>query len=299
MSGAPAFAAFALSLAFAVAARAQEPGAPSSTVESRADRGAILRAIESQGCATVGPAGVRVCAADYTADGRRLEALSFRPREGAPFPAVLLIPGFNRTARDLVGLGVRLGAQGFAALAVSQPGFGHSEGPADYVGPRTLRALAEGLDRLKREADVDPTRLGVYGFSRGGMAAALLAVRRPDLEAAVLGAGIYDFQRAHDEVKLPGIRRNMETETGMTREAVEARSAIRRLEDLRCPVLILHGEADDNVPVSQALLLRDRLQALGKDFEIRLYPGRPHGIGPEVTEETITFFKKHLAPPPR
>jgi dipeptidyl aminopeptidase/acylaminoacyl peptidase len=60
-------------------------------------------------------------------------------------------------------------------------------------------------------------------------------------------------------------------------------------------VLILHGEKDENVPVSQAYLLRDRLTALKKDFEIKLYPDRPHGIGPEVATETIDFFKRRLA----
>jgi hypothetical protein len=43
-------------------------------------------------------------------------------------------------------------------------------------------------------------------------------------------------------------------------------------------------------------MLRDRLRALHKEFEIRLYPGRAHGIGPEVGTETAAFFKTHLAP---
>ena len=60
-------------------------------------------------------------------------------------------------------------------------------------------------------------------------------------------------------------------------------------------MLILHGEKDENVPVTQAYLLRDRLTALKKDFEIKLYPDRAHGIGPEVTTETIDFFKRRLA----
>ena len=81
----------------------------------------------------------------------------------------------------------------------------------------------------------------------------------------------------------------------MTEAAVRERSSVFQMERLKCPVLILHGEKDENVPVSQAYLLRDRLTALKKDFEIKLYPDRPHGIGPEVTTETIDFFKRRLA----
>jgi hypothetical protein len=45
---------------------------------------------------------------------------------------------------------------------------------------------------------------------------------------------------------------------------------------------------------AQANLLRDRLTELKKEFEIKLFPERPHGIGPEVTTMTVDFFKRHL-----
>jgi dipeptidyl aminopeptidase/acylaminoacyl peptidase len=126
------------------------------------------------------------------------------------------------------------------------------------------------------------------------MAASLLAVEIDDVKAAVFGAGIYDFQRMYDEVTIPGIRDNMKRETGMTPEAVRVRSSLLRMDRLRCPVLILHGEDDKNVPVSQAKLLAKRLQELHKDFDLRLFPGREHGIGPEVSVLTVEFFKKRL-----
>ena len=136
--------------------------------------------------------------------------------------------------------------------------------------------------------------MGVYGYSRGGMAASLRAVEIDDVKAAVFGAGIYDFQRMHDEVTLPGIRENMKNETGMAPKAVRVRSSVLHMDRLRCPVLILHGEDDKNVPVSQAKLLAKRLEELHRGFDLRLFPGREHGIGPEVSVLTIEFFKKRL-----
>jgi dipeptidyl aminopeptidase/acylaminoacyl peptidase len=253
----------------------------------------ITEAIQKQGCTTL-QSGVKVCRYDYTVDGRAVEALSFRPAGEGRFPGVLMIPGYSRTAWNLIPLGVRLAGSGFAGVGVSQPGFGKSNGPADYVGPKTLKVLMEGYRKLQREPYVDEKRMGIYGFSRGGMAASLLAVELDDVRAAVFGAGIYDFKRAHDEVTLPGIRENMMAETGMTAEAIRARSSVQRMDRLKCPVLILHGEKDVNVPVSQAVLLRERLKALGRDFEIKLFPDREHGIGPEVTTMTLDFFERRL-----
>ena len=252
----------------------------------------IREALATQNCVDL---DVKVCKYDYISDGLSIEAISFRPAGDGRFPGVLLIPGYQRTALDLISLGTALARAGFAAVAVSQPSFGKSQGKADYIGPLTLKVLTDGFRKFKKESYVDADRMGIYGYSRGGMAASLLAVRLDDVRAAVFGAGIYDFQKAHDEVKIPGIRENMEKETGMTEAAVKERSSVFQMEKLKCPVLILHGEKDENVPVSQAYLLRDRLTALKKDFEIKLYPDRPHGIGPEVTTETIDFFKRRLA----
>ena len=177
---------------------------------------------------------------------------------------------------------------------MSQPGFGKSQGPPDFVGPKTLQVLTIAYHKLREESYVDADRMAIYGYSRGGMAASLLAVQLDDVKAAVFGAGVYDFQRAYDEVTLPGIRQNMQAETGMTKEAIRQRSSILRMENLKCPVLILHGEKDQNVPVSQALLLRDRLTQLHKEFEIKLFPDKEHSIGPEAGELTVDFFKRKL-----
>ena len=254
----------------------------------------VKETLTTASCAELETSKVRICKYDYVANGQTVEALTFRPAGDGRFPGILMIPGFQRTAFDLISLGSVLAREGFAAVGITQPGFGRSEGKADYVGPNTLKALIEGYRKFKKEPYVDKNRMGIYGFSRGGMAASLLVVQLDDVRAAVLGAGIYDFRKAHDEAKIEGIRNNMERESGMTEAAIRERSSVFQMERLRCPVLILHGEKDENVPVSQALLLRDRLTELKKEFEIKLFPDRAHGIGPEVTTLTVDFFKRKL-----
>lgn len=255
--------------------------------------------MEKDGCTIHEPSQVRLCKRDYTMDGKTVEAISFKPAGDGPFPALLLIPGHAGTARDWIPNGLTFAREGYAGLAVAQPGYGRSEGPGDYVGPKTLKVLTEGYRKLQRESFVDAKRMGILGYSRGGMAASLLAVQLDDVKAVVLGAGVYDFKRAHDETSLEGIRQNMKAETGMTEEAIKQRSSVLRMESLKAPLLILHGAKDINVPVSQAYLLRDRLTALKKEFEIQIFPDREHGIGPgNLYKYSLDFLKRKLAGAP-
>jgi dipeptidyl aminopeptidase/acylaminoacyl peptidase len=257
------------------------------------DRTKIMETLDSQGCIDLEK--TKACKYDYQFAGSNVEAISFRPLAEGRFPAVLLIPGFQRTSTDQMYLAIALAEEGFASVAITQPGFGRSTGKPDYVGPGTIAALIEGFRRFQREPFVNPKQMGVFGYSRGGMAASLLAVKLKEIKATVLGAGVYDFQKAYDEAKIEGIRANMKRESGMTPQAVAERSSILQMKNLHAPVLILHGEKDNNVPVSQALALRDTLKSLKKDFEIRLFPNAEHSIPrDELVPLVLDFLKRHL-----
>src|SRR5687767_8551702 len=110
--------------------------APTATLAQAGTK--IREALATQDCVDV---EVKVCKYDYIVDGHSIEAVSFRPAGSDRFPGVLLIPGYQRTALDLIPLGVSLAQAGFAGVAVTQPSFGKSQGKADYVGPFTLKVL--------------------------------------------------------------------------------------------------------------------------------------------------------------
>jgi len=267
--------------------------------QQRPDFSKLIEAMNKDGCAVHEQSGVKVCKRDYMVDGKHVEAISFEPRGGGRYPGLLLIPGHATTARDWIPSGLTYARNGYAGLAVSQPGYGTSEGPGDYVGPKTIKVLTEGYHRLQHEAFVDGKRMGIVGYSRGGMAASLLALQLDDLKAVVMAGGVYDFKRLYDETGLDGIRENMKAETGMTADAIKLRSSVLRMENLKCPVLILHGAKDINVPVSQAYLLRDRLTALKKDFEIQVFPDREHAIGPEnLYKYSLDFLQRKIGSEP-
>lgn len=255
----------------------------------------IIAALEKDGCVTLTERKTKICKDDYTSDGKLVEAISFRPLAEGKFPGLMLIPGHQGPATVNITIGSIFAQQGFACFSVGQPGSGKTQVELDFVGPKTIKAMIVGFEKFKRESFVDATKMGIFGYSRGGMAAALMATKLKDLKAVVLGAGVYDFQRAYDETTIEGIRENMRAETGMTPKAIRERSAILDIDRVKAAILILHSEKDENVPVSQALLLRDRLTKLKKDYEIKLFPEGKHGwITGDLISTALDFLSRKL-----
>ena len=227
----------------------------------------------------------------------QVEAVLTVPAGRGRHPGVVLVPGYDRSAWDMQSLALRLAEAGFATVAVSQPGFGGSAGPADFSGPGTYAALLALSERFAAEPFVDRTRLGIYGFSRGGLAAAQLAARTDLFRATVLAAGIYDFAAAFDEAP-PGIRLHMLAEAGNSPEAIRFRSPIHDMAGLDGPVLILHGAADERAPPGQARALERRLAAFGREHQLVLFPDAGHRVDAARTVALLTsFFRRHLADP--
>ena len=76
-------------------------------------------------------------------------------------------------------------------------------------------------------------------------------------------------------------------------KTVEA--VVARLDRLKIPLLVIHGEKDEKTPVSQAFLLRDRLAELKKDFELKLFPEAGHTLEEqEVVPLVAEFFRRKM-----
>jgi dienelactone hydrolase len=251
--------------------------------------------LEKEGCVANEQSKVKICKYDYLADGNKIEAFTIRPLSEGKYPGLVLLAG-REGAKTFFTFGTMLARQGFVSLAISEPGFGKSEGKADFMGPKSIEAFAIGFKKFRQEPFVESERMGVYGYSRGGMAASLLTVKLGKaVKAAVFGAGVYDFKKAYDETKFDGIRDNIKTETEFTEKAIRERSSILQMKKLETPVLIIHGENDENVPTNQAMLLRDCLTELKKDFEILILSDHKHGqLKGNFISPVMDFFCRKL-----
>jgi len=252
-------------------------------------------ALEKEGCITNEQSQVKICKYDYSADGRKNEAFVIRPLAGGKYPGIVLLFG-KEGAKTSFTFATILVRQGFACLAISELGYGKSEGKPDFMGPASIDAFAAGFKKFRDEPFIDAEKMGVFGYSRGGMAASLLTIKLGKaVKAAVFGAGVYDLKKAYDETKYEGIRENIKAETGFTEEAIRERSSILQMERLKTPVLIIHGENDDNVPTNQAILLRDRLTKIKKEFEIIILTDHKHGqFKGNFISPVIDFFSRKL-----
>ena len=265
------------------------------SAHAQASRESLDEVLEKEGCVTNDQNKAKICKYDYSVNAKRIEAFTIRPLADEKYPALVLLAG-REGAKTFITFGMILVQRGFASMAVTEPGFGKSEGKPDFMGPKSIEAFAVGFKKFRRESFVDAERMGVFGYSRGGMAASLLTVKLgSSVKAAVFGAGVYDFKRAYNETKFDGIRENIKTETGFTEKAIRERSSIWQMQKLKTPVLIIHGENDENVPTNQALLLRDRLTELKKDFEIVILPEHKHGqFKGDFILPVIDFFDRKL-----
>lgn len=279
--------------AFAFIALFVSLGIPADARQATRDK--IVGDVEKNGCAVAEEGKVKVCKSDYRYKGKLVEALTFRPNEPGKFPGLFLIPGYQGTSRTYLGLAIVFARLGFASMSVGTPGFGKTELKPDFLGPNTISAFAEGYAKFSREAFVDKERVGLFGYSRGAIAASLMLARLRNVKAAVLGGGIYDLKKAQDELTIEGIKQNIRDEAGLSEKSLKERSAIFQAKKINCPVLIIHGEKDLNAPTDQAYLFSDELKRLNKDVELRILANHTHGVlRGDFIDLVIDFFTRRL-----
>jgi carboxymethylenebutenolidase len=131
----------------------------------------------------------------------------------------------------------------------------------------------------------DASRLGIMGFCRGGRTVWEYAAHNKDIKAGVAFYGSLVDPPAQ--------------------KSLWPKNPIELAPEMKAPVLGLYGEADQGIPVSQVDTLKGALQTAGKTFEIKIYPGAPHGFhadyrpsyrqdaAEDAWNQMIAWFKKY------
>jgi carboxymethylenebutenolidase len=193
---------------------------------------------------------------------------------GNPLPAVVALHGAGGDVQGMDQSAMLLAEQGFAVYVLHYFDRTDTES-ADKATilrnfPIWMKTLWDAVSFVEKQPAVDRERIALLGFSLG----AYLSLANSSIDNRV--QAVVEF--------FGGLPREMKL-------------FMRRL----CPVLILHGEADSTIPVSEAYNLQRLLEEKVIPYEIKIYPGTGHGFENDVWRDagprTLRFLKKHLAAP--
>jgi len=238
-----------------------------------------------------------------SADGTEVHGLLALPAGAQlPLPTVLLIHGGpnGQDTHDLQGRNVlreRLAAAGYAVLQVNYRGSsGRGQAfqraiHADW-GRLEVQDLHAAVDWAVKQGIADPARLGVGGWSYGGLLTDYLIATDARFKAAVSGAGSgnqlsmfgadqYAVQYER-EMGLPWVQRE---------RWLKVSYPFFKADRIKTPTLFLGGEKDFNVPIAGSEQMYLALKTLGVPTQLVIYPGQFHGLSlPSYQRDWETRF---------
>lgn len=143
------------------------------------------------------------------------------------------------------------------------------------LGKWEINDLIEGVKYLKTLEYVDSERIGITGGSYGGYLTCLALTLGSDYFTH--GISLYPVTdwRYYDNVYTERYMKTLaENESGYNEG-----SAIYNAYRFKGKMLLVHGSADDNVHMQNSMKFISKLQDLGKEFQMMIYPGERHGVG--------------------
>ena len=198
---------------------------------------------------------------------------------------VLFLHGYGADGADLLGLAQPMAPHlpdtVFIAADAPEPsmanpaGFqwfpipwidGSSEAAASEGLNRSAKALNGFIDKVLAEEGIDADRLILFGFSQGTMMSLHVAPRRAEPVAGIVafsGRLMFPERLASEALSKP-------------------------------PVMLIHGDADDVVPVDSMQAAGEALQAAGFTVYGHVQEGTAHGIAPDGLSVALAFIREHL-----
>ena len=208
----------------------------------------------------------------FLSQGKSIRIDAFRPKADGRNPIVIALHGSGGFAHvQYNDFAQMLADRGFAVFV---PHYFEATGTT-WAYPQEIRehhrrwmaVISEAIDFAAQQEFADPSSIGIVGFSLGAYLGLALAASQPRVRAVVDYFG------------------------GMPDEVIA--------EMKHCPaVLILHGDRDQTVSVTEALKLESLLKSRRVPHEMKIYKGAGHGFRGldmlDAEQRSYFFLRKHL-----
>ncbi len=240
-----------------------------------------------------------------SADGTEIEGFAVLPhdyQEGERRPVILRIHGGPVSQ---YGHSFNFEAQMFAAdgyvVVYTNPrgssGYGQAFSQAIFAdwGNKDFQDVMAGVDYVIEQGWGDPDRLGVGGWSYGGILTNYVITQTGRFEGAITGASevLYIANYGHDHYQQWWERELGLPWEGNNRETWERISPFNKAHEITTPTLVMGGEDDWNVPILNSEQLYQVLRRRGIPTQLVVYPGQSHGI--RVPSYQKDRYQRYLA----
>lgn len=233
---------------------------------------------------------------------------SVAPAAGGKLPTILRIHG-GPVSQYSTGFNLEwqmLAAKGFAVVAANprgSSGYGRDFSRALWAdwGNKDYEDVMAAVDTTIAMGVADPDRLGVGGWSYGGILTDHVLTKTTRFKAAISGASEFNYLANYGT---DHYQRQWEAELGLPWQNTQLwikLSPFYRLDKITTPTLVMGGDADVNVPILGGEQLYQGLKRLGRDTELVVYPGETHAIRrpsfqQDRFERYIAWYSKYLKP---
>jgi dipeptidyl aminopeptidase/acylaminoacyl peptidase len=241
-------------------------------------------------------------------DGLEVEGLLTYPvgyKAGVKVPLILNIHGgpagvFTETYLGRFGIYplATFAARGYAVLRPNPRGSSGYGRKFRFLnlndwGGKDYEDLMTGVDHVIAMGVADPERLAVMGWSYGGYMTSWIIGHTKRFKAAVVGAGVTNLWSFTGTADIPSFLPDyFSGQPWDNFEAYRKHSPMTYVKGATTPTLILHGDADLRVPLSQGYELYSALKQQGLKTQMVVYPRMPHG--PREPKFILDIMERHL-----
>src|SRR6185437_2263362 len=163
-----------------------------------------------------------------------------------------------------------------------------------------LRDILAGLDAVEKTAPIDPARVGIAGWSYGGYMTMWALTQTDRFKAAVSGAGLSDWLSYYgtnniDTWMIPYFGASVYDDP----KVYERSSPITFIKKVKTPTLMVGGDRDAEVPITQSYEYWNALKTLGVKTEFIVYPDEGHVFFKradqiDVMTHLVSWFNQYL-----